>query len=156
MVFSACFVKSYIIITSIRQKKTIMSWSRSEQKICIFSGSASLKGAWSVLWHYHSAQTAPCNISISRPPRTRWSLIKVKKPYEVVVQFFLMQQILLTSWYGKYPIINKVLYIPGGEPDFFVSTVSLESLSSQCAIGNVMVYHTWGDERIWKVTTWSS
>ena len=31
--------------------------------------------------------------------------------------------------------------------EFFSSTVSLESLSSQCAIGNVMVYHTWGDER---------
>jgi len=26
----------------------------------------------------------------------------------------LMEEIRLTSWYGKYPIIYKVLYIPGG------------------------------------------
>ena len=25
-----------------------------------------------------------------------------------------MEEIRLTSWYGKYPIIYKVLYIPGG------------------------------------------
>ena len=31
----------------------------------------------------------------------------------------LMEEIRLTSWYGKYPIIYMVLYIPGGLPDFF-------------------------------------
>ena len=31
----------------------------------------------------------------------------------------LMEEIRLTSWYGKSLIIYKVLYIPGGYPDFF-------------------------------------
>ena len=26
-----------------------------------------------------------------------------------------MEEILPTSWYGKYPVIYKVLYIPGGD-----------------------------------------
>ena len=30
------------------------------------------------------------------------------------VKILLMEEIRLTSWYGKYPIIYKVLYIPGG------------------------------------------
>ena len=33
-----------------------------------------------------------------------------------------MEEILLTSWYGKYPIIYKDLYIPGGA-GFLPSTV---------------------------------
>ena len=33
-------------------------------------------------------------------------------PTEMVL---LMEEIRLTSWYGKYPIIYKVLYIPGGD-----------------------------------------
>ena len=34
----------------------------------------------------------------------------------------LIEEILLTSWYGKYPIMHKVLYIPGGV-GFLPSTV---------------------------------
>ena len=33
-----------------------------------------------------------------------------------------MEEIRLTSWYGKYPIIDRVLYIPGGA-EFLPSTV---------------------------------
>ena len=32
----------------------------------------------------------------------------------VAVHILLMEEIWLTSWYGKYPIIYMVLYIPGG------------------------------------------
>ena len=35
----------------------------------------------------------------------------------------LMEEIRLTSWYGKYPIIYRVLYIPGGA-ELLPSTVS--------------------------------
>ena len=35
----------------------------------------------------------------------------------------LMEEIRLTSWYGKYPIIYRVLYIPGGCLGFLPSTV---------------------------------
>ena len=42
------------------------------------------------------------------------------------IMLLLMEEILLTSWYGKYPIIYMVLYIPGGT-GFFPSTVRIES-----------------------------
>ena len=31
-----------------------------------------------------------------------------------IALILLMEEILLTSWYGKYPIIYKVLYMSGG------------------------------------------
>ena len=40
-----------------------------------------------------------------------------------LVIILLMEEIRLTSWYGKYPIIYMVLYIPGGCLGFLPSTV---------------------------------
>ena len=39
----------------------------------------------------------------------------------------LMEEIRLTSWYGKYPVIYRVLYIPGGA-GFLPSTASITKM----------------------------
>ena len=55
-----------------------------------------------------------------KSPQTSWStsLPLQKTPNQRVLTYCWWKK-SCTSWYGKYPVIYRVSYIPGGWPDFF-------------------------------------
>ena len=62
--------------------------------------------------------------------RTHYCLFFSKRMLQL-----LMAEIQPTSWYGKYPIIYKVLYMSGGCLGFLPSTVATRSTGFWCEFG---------------------
>ena len=69
--------------------------------------------------------------SLANPPRF---------PIGRVAAIRLMDEIRLTSWYGKYPIVYRVLYIPGGA-GFLLSTVSVNGRFAMLRPKGVVVWY---------------
>ena len=78
----------------------------------------------------NTCETTQCRRRFSRGTHTTWRL---KKMGVVVIheglfipygsRWYCWWKKSCTSWYGKYPIVYKVLYIPGGCLGFLPSTV---------------------------------